>query len=92
MSTLLIRHATLLVTMDAQRREIVDGAVFARDGVIEAVGASAQLPPTADEVIDARGQVVIPGLVNTHHHFYQTLTRAVPAAQDAELFTWLKTL
>ena len=92
MPTLLIRHATLLVTMDAQRREIVDGAVFARDGVIEAVGASAQLPATADEVIDARGQVVIPGLVNTHHHFYQTLTRAVPAAQDAELFTWLKML
>jgi 8-oxoguanine deaminase len=92
MPTVLIRHATLLVTMDAQRREIADGAVFARDGVIEAVGASAQLPPTADEVIDARGQVVVPGLVNTHHHFYQTLTRAVPAAQDAELFTWLKTL
>ena len=92
MATLLIRGATLLVTMDAQRREIVDGAVFVRDGVIEAVGASVQLPQTADEVIDARGHVVIPGLVNTHHHFYQTLTRAVPAAQDAELFTWLKTL
>jgi len=92
MATLLIRHATLLVTMDAQRREIADGALFARDGVIEAVGSSAQLPQTADEVIDARGQVVIPGLVNTHHHFYQTLTRAVPAAQDAELFSWLKTL
>jgi 8-oxoguanine deaminase len=92
LSTLLIRHATLLVTMDAQRREIADGAVFARDGVIEAVGSSAQLPASADEVIDARGQVVMPGLVNTHHHFYQTLTRAVPAAQDAELFTWLKTL
>ena len=92
MSTLLIRHATLLVTMDVQRREIADGAVFARDGVIEEVGATAQLPATADEVIDARGQIVIPGLVNTHHHFYQTLTRAVPAAQDAELFTWLQTL
>jgi 8-oxoguanine deaminase len=92
MSTLLIRHATLLVTMDAQRREVVDGAVFARDGVIEAVGASSQLPATADEVIDARGQVVIPGLVNTHHHMYQTLTRAVPAAQDCELFKWLQTL
>ncbi|MGL6108783.1 MAG: amidohydrolase family protein, partial [Rubrivivax sp.] len=92
MPTLLIRHATLLVTMDAQRREIVDGAVFARDGVIEAVGASTQLPQTADELIEARDQIVIPGLVNTHHHFYQTLTRAVPAAQDAELFTWLKTL
>jgi cytosine/adenosine deaminase-related metal-dependent hydrolase len=92
MGTLLIRHATLLVTMDAQRREIADGAVFARDGVIEAVGASAQLPATADEVVDARGQVVIPGLVNTHHHMYQTLTRAVPAAQDCELFNWLRTL
>jgi cytosine/adenosine deaminase-related metal-dependent hydrolase len=92
MPTLLIRHATLLVTMDAQRREIVGGAVFARDGVIEAVGASAQLPQSADEVIDARGQVVIPGLVNTHHHMYQTLTRAVPAAQDCELFKWLQTL
>ena len=92
MATLLIRGATLLVTMDAQRREIVDGAVFVRDGVIETVGASVQLPQAADEVIDARGHVVIPGLVNTHHHFYQTLTRAVPAAQDAELFTWLKTL
>jgi 8-oxoguanine deaminase len=90
--TLLIRRATLLVTMDAQRREIADGAVFVRDNVIEAVGATVQLPQTADEVIDARGQIVIPGLVNTHHHFYQTLTRAVPAAQDAELFTWLKTL
>ena len=56
------------------------------------MGPSAELPATADEVIDARGQVVIPGLVNTHHHFYQTLSRAVPAAQDAELFTWLKTL
>jgi cytosine/adenosine deaminase-related metal-dependent hydrolase len=92
MPTLLIRRAQLLVTMDAQRREIVDGAVFARDGVIEAVGASVQLPATADEVIDARGQIVIPGLVNTHHHFYQTLTRVVPAAQDAELLAWLKTL
>ncbi len=92
MATLLLKHATLLATMDAQRREIADGALFARDGVIEAVGAAAQLPQAADEVIDARGQVVIPGLVNTHHHFYQTLTRVVPAAQDAELFGWLKTL
>ncbi len=92
MATLLLKNAALLVTMDAQRREIAGGALFARDGVIEAVGAAVDLPATADEVIDARGQVVIPGLVNTHHHFYQTLTRAVPAAQDAELFGWLKTL
>jgi cytosine/adenosine deaminase-related metal-dependent hydrolase len=91
-ATLLIRNARLLVTMDAQRREIEGGAVFARDGVIESVGASAQLPQTADEVIEAGDQIVIPGLVNTHHHMYQTLTRVVPAAQDCELFRWLQTL
>ncbi len=90
MSTLLIHHASTVVTMDAQRREIADGAVFARGGVIEAVGPSAELPATADEVIDARNQVVIPGLVNTHHHMYQTLTRAM--VQDNELFGWLKGL
>jgi cytosine/adenosine deaminase-related metal-dependent hydrolase len=92
MPTLLIRDATLLVTMDAQRREIAGGGVFARDGVIEAVGAHDELPATADEVISARGQVVIPGLVNTHHHMYQTLTRVIGPAQDCELFAWLKAL
>jgi 8-oxoguanine deaminase len=92
MSTLLIRNARLLVTMDAGRREIEGGAVFVRGHAIEAVGASTDLPQTADEVIDARDQVVIPGLVNTHHHMFQTLTRAVPAAQDSELFGWLKAL
>ncbi|KNZ34541.1 MAG: hydroxydechloroatrazine ethylaminohydrolase [Methylibium sp. NZG] len=92
MPTLLIRDARLLVTMDAQRREIEGGGLFARDGVIEAVGPSAELPATADEVIDARDHVVIPGLVNTHHHMYQTLTRVVRPAQDCELFTWLQTL
>lgn len=90
--TLLVRHATVLVTMDAQRREIADGALFARDGVIEAVGPTDALPSQADTVVDASGQVVMPGLVNTHHHFYQTLTRALPAAQDVELFGWLRTL
>ena len=90
MPTLLIRHAKLLVTMDAQRREIADGAVFVRDQVVEAVGTSAELPSTADEVIDARDQIVIPGLVNTHHHMVQTLTRAM--AQDDELFGWLRGL
>src|SRR5205085_4940715 len=52
----------------------------------------AALPATADEVLDLSGHVVLPGLVNTHHHLYQTLTRAVPAAQDADLFHWLATL
>ena len=92
MSTLLIKHAAVLVTMDDHRREIVDGGLFVRDGFIEGVGLTAELPEEADEILNASGQVVLPGLINTHHHFYQTLTRAVPAAQDANLFNWLKTL
>ncbi|MEK9726246.1 MAG: 8-oxoguanine deaminase, partial [Rhodospirillaceae bacterium] len=92
MTTLLARNADVLVTMDAARREIAGGGLFARDGVIEAVGSTAELPTAADEVIELSGAVVTPGLVNTHHHFYQNLTRAVPAAQDATLFGWLKTL
>ena len=92
MPTLLIKNAAVLVTMDERRREIPDGGLFARDGFIEKVGPTSELPATADEVLDLSGQLVLPGLVNTHHHFYQTLTRAVPAAQDANLFQWLKTL
>lgn len=78
--------------MDDHRREISDGGFFVRDGFIEQVGATKDLPSAADEVLDLHGHVVAPGLINTHHHFYQTLTRAVPAAQDANLFNWLKTL
>ena len=90
MTTLLVRNADMLVTMDAQRREIRGGSVFVRDKVIEAVGPADELPLTADQVIDARGQIVIPGLINTHHHMYQSLTRVV--GQDSELFGWLKSL
>ena len=78
--------------MDEERREIPGGGIFAQDGFITHVGPNRELPQTADRVIDMSGQIVLPGLVNTHHHFYQTLTRAVPAAQDANLFNWLKTL
>ena len=92
MTTLLIRNARLVVTMDTARREIPDGAVFVRDHVIEAVGPTDDLPSVADRVFDARDQVVLPGLVNTHHHMYQTLTRAVSAAQDCSLFSWLSAL
>ena len=92
MSTLLIKNATTLVTMDNRRREITGGGLFVRDGFIEKVGPSSELPSQADEVLDLSGFIILPGLVNTHHHFYQTLTRAVPAAQDANLFNWLKTL
>jgi 8-oxoguanine deaminase len=78
--------------MDGQRREISDGGFFSRDGFIEQVGRTADLPQHADTILDLKGHIVAPGLVNTHHHFYQTLTRAVPAAQNANLFNWLKTL
>lgn len=92
MKTLLIKNARVLVTMDEMRREIANGAVFIRDNVIEQVGATADLPQTADEVIDAAGHVVMPGLVNTHHHMYQSLTRVIPSAQNGELFNWLTNL
>ncbi|MCZ2127029.1 MAG: 8-oxoguanine deaminase [Anaerolineales bacterium] len=91
MPTLLIKNA-YIAAMDDQRSEISDGAIFVRDGFIEQIGKTDELPSVADEVLDLKGHVVLPGLVNTHHHFYQTLTRAVPAAQDANLFNWLKTL
>jgi len=90
MTTLLIKDADVLVTMDAARRELASCDVLCRDGEIVSVGSN--LEQAADTVIDARGCVVTPGLVNTHHHLYQTLTRAVPAGQDALLFGWLQTL
>jgi cytosine/adenosine deaminase-related metal-dependent hydrolase len=78
--------------MDPNAPRIPDGGLFIRDNVIEQVGPTANLPADADQVINTRGMIVLPGLVNCHHHLYQTLTRAVPAAQDATLFQWLKTL
>jgi 8-oxoguanine deaminase len=92
MSTLLVKNARVLVTMDATRRELEESGLFIRDGIIEQIGPSSELPNTADEILDLRDHVVLPGLVNTHHHLFQTLTRAVPAAQDTDLFTWLRTL
>jgi 8-oxoguanine deaminase len=92
MSTLLLRNADILVTMDAARREIPGGGVFVRDNLIAQAGPTGELPASADVVIDAGGLVVLPGLVNTHHHLYQTLTRAAPGAQDVELFDWLRLL
>ena len=97
-STLLLKNARLLCTMDAAAShpvtgaEITDGGVFARDGIIEKIGKSRELPRHADTVIDLRGHIVIPGMVNTHHHLFQNLTRVVPAAQNAPLFGWLQTL
>ncbi|UVE16312.1 8-oxoguanine deaminase [Pseudomonas sp. LS44] len=90
--TMLVKNADLLVTMDGGRREIKQGGLYIEDNLIKQVGPSAELPQTADEIIDLKGHIVIPGLVNTHHHMYQSLTRVVPAAQDGELFNWLTNL
>jgi len=92
MSTLLLHDAKILVTQDETRRRIPDGGLFVRNGVIEQVGPTSELPEMADRILDGRDMVVLPGLVNTHHHLYQTLTRALPATQDATLFAWLQAL
>ena len=85
----LIRNADHLLTMDDTRRELSGADVLIRDGQIAAIGTGLS---TTGEIIEARGCVVTPGLVNTHHHLYQSLTRAVPGGQDALLFGWLQTL
>ena len=92
MSSLLVKNAQVIVTMDDHRSEIQDGGLFIEDGFIKQVGKSDQLPKKADQIFDLKGHIILPGFVNTHHHFYQTLTRVVPDAQDANLFNWLKTL
>lgn len=90
MTDLLIRNADAVVTMNATRSELARVDVLVRGGAIQAVGQGLVAPGA--EVIEAGGCVVTPGLVNTHHHLYQTLTRAVPGGQDALLFGWLRTL
>lgn len=92
MATLLMKNADHLLTLDPGLGKIEDGAIFVRDNVIESVGRTRELPATADRIIDASGMLLLPGLINTHHHLYQTLTRALPGAQDAELFDWLRRL
>ncbi|MDZ4358143.1 MAG: 8-oxoguanine deaminase, partial [Variovorax sp.] len=99
-TTLLIHDAACIATFDhadpARGRELKDASLVVRGNLIEWMGPAAELPPAlrdeANEVIDARGHLVTPGLVNTHHHMYQSLTRAIPGVQDAELFGWLRGL
>ncbi len=90
MGSLLAKHAEVLVTMDEARRELKDAGIFAVNGIIQQIGATNELPATADIVLDLTGQIVLPGLVNTHHHLNQTLFRNLPAAQNNNLFPWLK--
>lgn len=91
MTSLLIQHAELLVSMDDNDSRWPNGGIYVVDNVIQQIGTTDQLPQSADQVIDARNMIILPGLVNTHHHFYQTLTRNLPNAQDANLFQWLRT-
>ena len=90
MTDTLIRNADHILTMDATRRELAGADLLIQGGVIAAIGVALDAPGA--RIVNAAGCVVTPGLVNTHHHLYQTLTRAVPGGQDALLFGWLKTL
>ena len=95
MSSILIHQAQAVATVDDTQRVWHDASVLLRDGRIESIGeadAMAHHREQVDEVIDARGLLVTPGLINTHHHMVQSLTRAVPAVQNAELFSWLRGL
>lgn len=89
MSTLLIKNAAAIVTLDAADRVLENQNIFIRDNHIEYLGPAS---PAAAEVIQAAGMIVYPGLINTHHHLYQTFTRNLPQVQNLELFSWLRTL
>jgi cytosine/adenosine deaminase-related metal-dependent hydrolase len=89
--TWIIKNAHTILTMDDMRRELNGHDILLRDGVISEIGENLSVPAGA-EIVDSQNAVVTPGLVNTHHHLYQSLTRAVPGGQDALLFGWLQTL
>ena len=92
MTDLLIKNAALVATVDDDRRELAGGWVAITDGLISGVGGSTDPMPEAARVIDADGCLVTPGLVNTHHHLFQNLTRAYPPMTSAPLFGWLQSL
>jgi len=89
MPTTLIRNAAVIATFDDNDTLLHNASIRIRDNRIDAIGSADEVTGPADEVIDASGHILIPGLVNTHHHFYQTLTRNLPAGQDSNLFNWL---
>src|SRR6266550_5775952 len=91
MTSLLIQHADFIVSMDDNDTQWIDAGIYIVDNVIQQIGPSDILPQEADRILNARNMLILPGLVNTHHHFYQTLTRNLPAAQNANLFDWLRT-
>ena len=95
MTILAVKNAERVVTMDADCREIINGTVLIEDNKIVFVGTDLEAKARGFEIdtyIDATGTVVLPGLINCHHHLYQTLTRSIGTAQGLSLFDWLKTL
>ena len=92
MTTLLIQNAHTIATLNDAGDELSNASIFVRNNCIEAIGPADALPSMADRVINAQHHVVIPGMVNTHHHMSQSLTRAIPGVQNAELFSWLRGL
>ena len=89
MSSLFVKNASAIVTCDEQDTVLENAGILIRDGAVAYIGAEYQ---EADEVLDASGCIVYPGLINTHHHLYQTFSRNLPQVQNMELFDWLRTL
>jgi cytosine/adenosine deaminase-related metal-dependent hydrolase len=89
---LLVSGARLVATMDDERRELVGGWVAVKDGLISALGSDRDQAPLAERTLAARDGLVTPGLINTHHHLFQNLTRAFAPMTSSPLFQWLQTL
>ena len=92
MSTILLKNIHTLATFDDARRRLNGAWVLIRDEQIDSLGASGSEPAGADQVLDLSDHVVLPGLINMHHHFYQSQLRNLPGLQDAPLFEWLTRL
>jgi len=89
MSTLLLHNIDTLATFDAERKRYQDGWILIRDHVIDSLGERGDEPRQVDAKLDLRGYVVMPGMINTHHHLFQSLLRNIPKLQDVALFDWL---
>ena len=92
MATLLLKNAAVIATMNDSDDELRGNSIYCEDGMIKQIGPLVNLPDTADKILDLSGLVVIPGMINTHHHLFQNLTRVIPQAQNESLFGWLSTL
>ena len=91
-ASMLVKNASVLVTMDKDRNEIKDGGIYIENGVIKQVGSTDSLPKSAEVVLDMKQHLVLPGLINTHQHLYQHLTRVAPACEDGNVWNWLRVL